>query len=452
MTLHHLAQRLWRVYKVFQMGVNAELPSHDTAPTDADTTLPRAFGKYLLFDRIGRGGMADIFLARMSTEFGAVRRVVVKEILPEFSADVGFTQSLVCEAKLAAQLSHQNIVRVLDLGRESGRLYIAMEYVEGFDLNRLLSQLSRRRIPLPAEFALLIVREVLTALDYAHRASDAQGSPLGVVHRDISPSNVLISFEGEVRLCDFGIARAYSAESASAQVTRHDVRHDINDSWIERVRLVGKSAYMAPEHARGTEVDARSDVFAAGILLWELCAGRRLYRGSEQEMLEQARSATIPPLPDRGLPDPSRLQGIVHRALARDPAMRYQSAQQMLSDLEDYALSGQLMASELRFARFLRDNFSEAIVAMRHERERAAEAALQAIAAVHAESEQTQPEEPAPAPLETVVRPRPRPLRAVPSHADFDDVGALRPPASRLLTLGAGVVVLLVAAIALLLR
>jgi len=428
------------------MGVEAEFQRQGVH--HVDPTLPRAFGKYLLFDRIGRGGMADIFLARMSTELGAGRRVVVKEILPEYSADAAFTQAFVSEAKLAAQLSQSNIVRVLDLGRESGRLYIAMEYVEGFDLNQLLVQLSKRRIPLPAEFALFIVREVLAALDYAHRASDAQGSPLGIVHRDISPSNVLISFEGEVRLCDFGIARAFSAEAAQPGSLLGS--RDPNDSRIQRVRLIGKSAYMAPEHARGHEVDARSDVFAAGILLWELCAGRRLYKGSEQEMLEQARSASIPALPERGLPDAPRLHAMLERALAQDPALRYQSAQDMLEELEQYALATQLMASQLRFASFLSNNFSDAIVTLRRERERAAEVAVQSVAQTLVQSSATPGNEavpaplPAPIPLLSVMRPKPQPRVTAAGQANFDDLGPLRPPLGRAFGVGAVVLLLLV--------
>jgi serine/threonine-protein kinase len=282
---------------------------------------------------------------------------------------------LVSEAKLAAKLSHRNIVRVLDLGRESGRLFIAMEYVEGYDLNQLLRELSRRRLPLPAEFALLVVREVLLALDYAHRASDGQGAPLALVHRDVSPSNVLISFEGEVSLCDFGIARAlsYEVDDASQSAAGGD---DPDESRIQRVRVAGKSAYMAPEHARGEEVDARSDLFAAGILLWELCAGRRLYKGTEPEMLQMAQKAVVQPLPDRGLPNQAALQAILTRALSFDPAVRYQSAGQMLEELEQYALGAQLMASQLRFATFLTENFAEDIVALRRIREQAATAAM----------------------------------------------------------------------------
>ncbi|HKU37464.1 MAG TPA: serine/threonine-protein kinase [Polyangiales bacterium] len=336
----------------------------------ATPTLPRAFGKYLLFDCIGRGGVAEIFLARMTAQLGGARRVVVKQILPELSLDRHVTRAFVREAKLVTRLNHRNIVRVFDLGRESGRLYIAMEYVEGYDLNQLLGQLTRLRLPLPAEFALCIAREVLAGLDYAHRARDQHGTPLGVVHRDVSPSNVLISFEGEVMLCDFGIARAFHRE--------HSVFGPASDpegSRVRRIRAAGKSGYMAPEHARGEEVDARSDLFAAGILLWELCAGRRLYTGDEQTRFEQAVKAEIPPLPERGLPKQKLLQAILDRALAADPAVRYQSAQDMLNDLEDYALSTQLMASQLRFAAFLTQHLADEILELRRARERAAERA-----------------------------------------------------------------------------
>jgi serine/threonine protein kinase len=412
------------------MGVEFEFPP--SVPVGQASSLPRTFGKYLLFDLIGRGGMAEIFLARVATELGGGRRVVVKEMLPQYSSDAAFTQALVSEAKLAAQLSHRNIVRVLELGRESGRLYIVMEYVEGFDLNQLLAQLSKRRLPLPAEFALFIVRELLAALDYAHRAADPEGTPLGVVHRDVSPSNVLISFEGEVRLCDFGIARAYAPDAnfEEAQVAARG-----NDSQVHRVRVVGKSSYMAPEHALGAEVDARSDVFAAGILLWELFAGHRLYRGDDNQLLEQARNAEIPALPERNLPDAARLNAVLERALAYDPAQRYQSAQAMLEDLENYALATQLMASQLRFAAFLSHHFGDEIVALRRERERHAVLNSQPPAA---ESKSAPPAARAPSKRQALPRPQ---LSAAETSIDAEP--AWRTPLSRLLLWGAlGLVVL----------
>jgi len=396
--------------------MEAEVPpvrgSESTLESFGVGGLPRAFGPYLLFDRIGRGGMAEIFLARQQGELGSARRVVIKEVLPELSQDEAFARMLVREAKLAARLRHRNIVQVLDLGRESERLFIAMEYVEGYDLNQLLRQLSRRRLPLPMQFALHVVREVLQALDYAHRAVDAGGAPLGMVHRDISPSNVLVSFDGDVSLCDFGIARAVDADPrlrASETVggaLGSALGGEPDEGRVQRVRVAGKSAYMAPEHARGESVDARSDLFAAGIVLWELCSGRRLYRGTELEMQAQARRGEVPKLPERGYPDHTALQAILDRALAVDPAARFQSAGEMAQALEDYALRSGLMASQLRFGAFLTDHFAEEIVALRRARERAAEQALSARDVPIAEVE------PVTAPSErprASLRPSPRP-------------------------------------------
>jgi serine/threonine protein kinase len=318
------------------------------------------FGRYVLFDRIGRGGMANIFLARADTALGGSRLCVVKQILSELGNDSKFERALVSEAKLAARLTHANVVQVFDLGRESDRLFIAMEYVEGFDLNQLLTALSKAKLALPAEFALFVMREVLRALDYAHRVKGDDGRTLGLVHRDVSPSNVLISFEGEVKLCDFGIARAMSAHDDSVE--------------LAAPKVVGKSAYMAPEHARGEPIDARADVFAAGILLWELCAGRRLYRGTEEEMLAQAKQAQVPELPNRGLPAHEKLQAVLQRALSRYRDERFQTAHEFLRALEDYAVQARLMASQLRFAHFLTSNFATQIVELRRTREIAARA------------------------------------------------------------------------------
>ncbi|HJL19526.1 MAG TPA: serine/threonine-protein kinase [Sandaracinaceae bacterium LLY-WYZ-13_1] len=341
------------------------------AGMDAPDHLPRRFGRYLLFDRIGRGGMADIYLARASTEIGVARRVVVKQILPELCADEHFARMLVDEAKLVAGLSHANVAQVLDLGREGDRLFITMEYVEGYDLNQLLRRLSKRRIPLPAEFALFVVREMLAALDFAHRAKGPDGEPLGIVHRDVSPSNVLISFEGEIKLCDFGIAKAASSATSTPKVSRVGGE---DEATGERSRLAGKAAYMSPEHARGEAIDARADLFAAGIVLWELCAGRRLYKGTEEQMLELARAGEVPPLPDRGLPSQPELQALLDRALAVDPDERFRTAGEMLRALDEYAMGAKLFASQLRFASFMQEHFEADVVRARRERERAAEA------------------------------------------------------------------------------
>jgi serine/threonine-protein kinase len=332
-------------------------------PAAPSLVLPRTFGRYALFDFIGRGGMAEIYLARQKTDLGATRLSVVKQILPELASDEQFSDMLVHEAKLAARLSHANVVQVYDLGREDGRLYIAMEYVEGFDLNDLLRRCSRAHVPLPFELGVHVVRESLKGLDYAHRRTDDAGSPLGIVHRDVSPSNLLVSFEGEVKVCDFGIARA------NALVAAGSAEHELDEA------IKGKAGYMSPEHARGEPIDARADVFAAGIVLWELAAGRRLYRPADGgSLLELARRAEAPPLPEQGLPAEEKLRAIVARALQPDRDARYPSAAAMLRDVEDYAAAARLMTSPLQLGGWLTSTFGEEIVAQRRARERAAAA------------------------------------------------------------------------------
>ena len=327
--------------------------------------LPYVLGRYTLFDFIGRGGMAQIYLARTNSDLGASRLCVLKLILPEYAGHTQFAEMLTHEAKLAAQLGHTNIVHVFELGRIEGRLFIAMEYVEGFDLNALLRRCSRQRVPLPMEFALYIVICVLRGLDYAHRRADEMGRPLGIVHRDVSPSNLLISFDGEVKVCDFGIAHANDVVSQAAVV----------DEAIK-----GKAGYMSPEQARGAILDARADVFAAGIVLWELLAGRRLYRhtgdggAARSSLLEQARKAEIPALPKRSLPRESDLHAIAARALAAEKNDRYPSAAAMLRDLEAYAIDTGRMPNPLKLGVWLSTHFGNEVIAHRRMRERSAAA------------------------------------------------------------------------------
>jgi serine/threonine protein kinase len=322
--------------------------------------LPRKIGRYTLFDRIGRGGMADIFLAHAQSDLGVSRRVVVKQILSTLAASREFSELLITEAKLSARLDHANVVQVYDLGREDGFLYIAMQYVEGFDLDELLRMCTRTKTPLPVQYALLVIIEALRGLDYAHRRTTDDGRPLGIVHRDVSPSNILISLEGEVKLCDFGIAHANEAIGT------------YSDDVIK-----GKAGYMSPEHARGESIDARADVFAIGIVLWELLAGRRLYRtGNEQgvTLLSKARAAEIPPLASRGLPLEEELHAIVSHALARNRDERYPSAQALIEDLSHYVADAKLVASPLRFGEWLLERFGEQLIDQRRARERAAKA------------------------------------------------------------------------------
>lgn len=322
----------------------------NAAMSPDDRTLPRTLGRYTLFEHVGRGGMAEIYLARAETELGATKLAVVKQILPAYADDPRFSEMLIKEAKLAARLNHKHVVQVTDLGRTGGpddHLYIAMEYVEGFDLNALLRKCSEHSVGLPVGHALGVVLDVLSGLDYAHRA--------GIVHRDVSPSNVLISYEGEVKLCDFGIAHA-------------------NDQLKEKEdeALKGKAGYMSPEHARGDEVDARSDVFAAGIILWELLAGHRLYKPrSEVPLIEQAQKAEIPPVPDKDLPKQEQLNEIAMKALAVDREQRYQTAAAFARDLEKYLADAGLLASRLELGKWVASSFGTELVEKRRASERA---------------------------------------------------------------------------------
>jgi serine/threonine-protein kinase len=327
------------------------------SPAPNDLPLPRRLGRYTLFDKIGRGGMADIFLARERTDLGAARLVVVKQVLPYLADSSEFSEMLITEAKLAARLDHANVVQVHDLGRADGHLYIAMQYVEGFDLTDLLRRCSRTKTPLPVQYGLLIIVETLRGLDYAHRRTTDVGTPLGIVHRDVSPANVLISFDGEVKLCDFGIAHA------------NDVASKLQADVIR-----GKAGYMSPEQAKGEPLDARADVFALGIIFWEILAGRRLYKAGTApgtSLLDQAMAAHVPDLEPRGLPLESDLHAIVKKALAPNRDERYPSAQAMLFDLERYIAKAKLMASPLRLGEWLLDRFGEEIVEQRRARERA---------------------------------------------------------------------------------
>ncbi|MBM4358246.1 MAG: serine/threonine protein kinase [Deltaproteobacteria bacterium] len=314
--------------------------------------LPYRLGRFTLFDHLATGGMADIYLARATTELGAARLLVIKEMLPKRLSDPRWTEMLVDEAKLSAQLTHANIARVEELGRHEGSLYIAMEYVEGLDLRELLKQSSVRKLALPMEYRLYVVREMLRALDYAHRyrLEDA----VGIVHRDVSPSNVLLSFDGEVKLCDFGIASAIQLDLVPSETVE------------------GKAGYMSPEQARGESIDERADLFAAGIILWELLAGKRLYKASEGlTLIELARRGEIPALKKLNLPEEERLRAIVGRALAVDPEARYATAAAMFDDLYGYCLATKQMASALRFGEWLSSHFAAEKVARRRARERA---------------------------------------------------------------------------------
>ncbi len=274
---------------------------------------PIPFGKYLLLERIDVGGMAEVLAARDAMG----RLVAVKRLLPTLADDPELVTMFLDEARIGVQLDHPSIVRVHDLGRVDGSYYMAMEYVGGTDLHALLSRLRQRERRLQVPLAVFIAVRICAALDHAHRRRGADGRVLQVVHRDVSPRNMLLSFEGEVKLIDFGIAKAATRRRPGE----------------ERV-LRGKIGYMSPERARCLPADRRADVFAAGTLLHEMLTGERLFTGrSELAVLEKVRQAQVPP-PSTLNPQVSRrLDRAVLRALAREVEDRTPWAADLARDI-----------------------------------------------------------------------------------------------------------------------
>ena len=289
------------------------------------------FGKYSLIRKIGTGGMAEVFLARTSVAQGLNKTLVIKKIHTAYARSRQFVTMFVDEAKIALGLNHPNIVQVFDFGAVADTYFLAMEYVEGVDLLRLLQEAARARQRLPYGLSAYIVQQLAKGLDYAHRKTDEFGQPLGIVHRDVSPQNILLSWDGSVKIVDFGIARA------------RDVHEE--DGVIK-----GKYAYMSPEQARGEPVDCRSDVFAAGIVLFELVCARPLFHSKGKEALDMVKSGGIP-RPSELAPElPESLDRIILRALEFHRADRFQTARDLQHELGKFLLEwgqkeGQLIES-----------------------------------------------------------------------------------------------------------
>lgn len=279
------------------------------------------YGKYQLLELLARGGMAEVFKAKSHGVEGFEKILVIKRILPELSSQPAFVDMFIGEAKISVSLTHANIVQVFDLGRADDQYFIAMEHVAGCDLSTLLAKAHAAGRALPQEIAVYVASELAKGLDYAHRRKDGNLRPLGIVHRDVSPGNVLVSFEGEVKLTDFGIAKA---------------RSTLRETTEEGV-LKGKYAYMSPEQARAERVDARTDLFALGVVLFECLAGRLPYEAeSPYELVQQVREGRRLRLADIAPDTPEELLAIVDRALELDPSARYPNAGALYEDLVQF--------------------------------------------------------------------------------------------------------------------
>jgi hypothetical protein len=320
--------------------------SHSQAHTARHLTPGTKLGKYDLIRQIAVGGMAELYLARTVGIEGFEKLVVVKRILPQFAETPGFVQMFLDEARLAATLHHPNIAQVYDIGIADGSYFFSMEYVHGEDLRRTLAAAADQGVPISLDAALTLAVGLAAGLHYAHQKAAPDGAPLGIVHRDVSPSNVLVTFEGGVKVVDFGIARATRRETST-----------------QAGGLKGKIAYMSPEQCRGNApLDRRSDIFSIGTVLYELTTGRLPFeQETEYAVLTQIVNEDAEP-PTRRIPAyPPGLEAIVLRAMARDPARRYPTALELQRDLEDFAHDHRLRISPLTLSGVMERLFPAAL-------------------------------------------------------------------------------------------
>ncbi|MFK7998084.1 MAG: protein kinase [Polyangiales bacterium] len=306
---------------------------------------PIPFGKYLLLERVNVGGMAEVFKAKAFGVEGFERLVALKRILPSIAEDQEFITMFIDEAKISVQLTHANIASIFDLGKVADSYFIAMEFVRGKDMRAIFDRLGKRGQSVPVSMASYVVMKVCEGLDYAHNKRDSTGRDLRLVHRDVSPQNILVSYDGEIKLIDFGIAKAAN----KAGKTQAGI-------------LKGKFGYMSPEQVRGLPLDRRSDVFAMGICLYELLTGERLFVGeSDFSTLEKVRNVEIMPPSTYNRKIPEELEQIVLKALAKDVEDRYQTAMDLHDDLQSFMYTSGNFFARKDLAGHMRKMWSEEI-------------------------------------------------------------------------------------------
>jgi serine/threonine protein kinase len=306
---------------------------------------PIPFGKYYLLERINVGGMAEVFKAKTFGVEGFERLLAVKRILPNIAADAEFIEMFIDEAKIAVQLNHANIAQIFDLGKVEESFFIALEYVHGKDLRAIFDRCRALKEAMPISQSCFIMMKVCEGLDYAHNKRDSAGREMHLVHRDVSPQNVLISYEGEVKLVDFGIAKA----AGKASKTQAGI-------------LKGKFGYMSPEQVRGLPLDRRSDIFSMGIVLYELLTGERLFTGeSDFSTLEKVRNVEILPPSAYNRKIPEQLEQIVLKALSKDVEDRYQNAIDLHDDLQAFMYTSGEFYSRKDLAGWMKRTFAREI-------------------------------------------------------------------------------------------
>jgi serine/threonine protein kinase len=310
-----------------------------------DELIP--FGKYILLDRINSGATAAVYRANVRGEAGFERLVAIKRILPHMAGDRDFVDTFVREAKTVARLTHAGICPIYELGKVGESLYMAIEYIQGRDLGHITRRLAKRGETMPPVVAAWIAARLCDSLDYAHNLKNAAGNRTGIFHRDLSPSNILVSYEGQVKLIDFGLAKAVGR----AQSTNVDA-------------LKRKLGYMSPEMVKGRPIDGRSDIFGVGVCLYEMITARRLFGASNDiDTLKLVGKALVPP-PSAIIDDaPEELEIIVMHALEREPEDRFQSAAEMCETLNAYLHKADMTFNVLQLSAWMHDLFAEDIEA-----------------------------------------------------------------------------------------
>ncbi len=299
--------------------------------------------KYRVIKRLEAGGMAEVYLGEASSVEGFKKRVAIKRVLPHLAQNENFIQMFLDEARLSARLSHANIVSVFDISAREDTFFLIMEFVDGANLKKILETLHKRgqRFPLPEALSMCV--EACRGLAYAHELHDENDKPLGIVHRDISPPNIMITRRGEVKVADFGLAKA------GTQISQ-------TDPGVVK----GKFSYLSPEAANGKEVDARADIFSLGIVLWEMLAGRRLFLGeTDYATVKLIQAANIPRLAPLNNQIDEQFEEILLKALTRDPNDRYQSAQEFGDALTGYLFARQLKVSSYDIANLVNAALAE---------------------------------------------------------------------------------------------
>ncbi len=309
---------------------------HPLGPVLGDEFGEIQFGKYQLVRKIAVGGMAEVYLAKSFGQFGFEKPVVVKVLLPKLSANEEFREMFVREALMAADFRHPRLCQVYDVGEVNGLYYIAMEFVDGVDLTRIVRRARTVKEPLSRALAIRIVLDLLEGLKYVHTAKAADGSPLHIVHRDVTPQNIMVAFDGQVKLVDFGVAKTSIAEE------------------LRQASLKGKGPYMAPEQWRGTDIDGRADLFALGIVLYELTVGKRLFKRGNPGLVRKAIvSGEVVAPGDIRSDYPLALENVVLRALQVDPNQRFQDAADFSEALSAVARQEQLRVSTEELATYV---------------------------------------------------------------------------------------------------